>query len=129
MSKLKLSNIITRTVREPMRCSLTDQELVDRARSLAAAGRDIDNEDASQSSIKSQMRSKLKLLHAQRNVLNDVVASSSEYREVSVVESHDYNTGIIKRTRIDTGEIIEEREMVDEERQMPLMSVERADAS
>lgn len=109
-----------KTYREKLACDLTHDELIDRARALAAAGQEVEREQATQASLRSQMRSTMAQKLAKRDMLNDIVASSKEYRDVTVIETRDYGRGFITRTREDTGEIIESRPMVDDELQIPL---------
>lgn len=116
--------VVTRTEREMLPCELTYDELIERARSLAAAGQAVDREQATQTSLRAQMRSKMAELTGKRDMFNDIVASSKEYREVTVIETRDYDKGVITRAREDTGEIVESRPMVDDERQVPIDAVE-----
>jgi len=109
-----------KTTREKLPCELTNEELVARARSLAAAGNEVEEEKNTQAFLRSQMKSKMAEKLARRDVLNNIVASGKEYRDVNVVEIRDYNDGTVMRCREDTGEIIEQRPMVDDERQIPL---------
>ena len=110
----------TTTDIELLPCELTNEELIDRAKQLAGAGRKIEDKEAEHSALKAQMRSEMKLLTAKRDSLNSVVASGREYREVTIKEIHDFDSGKFKKVRTDTGEIIFERELAGDERKVPL---------
>lgn len=119
----------TTTEVELLPCDLTNDELVDRAKQLAAAGRKIEDKEADHAALKAQMRSEMKLLTAKRDNLNGIVAAGREYREVTVKEVHDYDSGMFKKIRTDTGEVIFERELAGDERKMPLdFELDHADA-
>lgn len=111
---------ILKTYTRELSCTLTEDEWNDRAKALAAAVQEIAREEDRHTTLKSQMKSSLQALEAKRNRLASVVASSTEYREVTVELIASFPTNAAIEIRTDTGEEISRRFLVDSERQQAL---------
>ena len=93
-------------------------ELPKRQPLLPELGRqEIAREEDRHATLKSQMKSSLQALEAKRNRLASVVASSTEYREVTVELLADFPSNAAVEIRADTGEELTRRLLVDSERQ------------
>ena len=112
-----MANCILKTYTRELSCTLTEDEWNDRAKALAAAVQEIAREEDRHTTLKSQMKSSLQALEAKRNRLASVVASSTEYREVTVELLADFPSNAAVEIRADTGEELTRRLLVDSERQ------------
>lgn len=110
----------TRTITSKLACKLTQEELVARGAELAEVLDDIKNEESSQVGLKKQMASTLASLEAKRDDLSSRVSRREEHRDVEVQETLDYKAGKFYRTRMDTGLVIFERPLTNDERQASL---------
>lgn len=109
-----------RTTTETLSCVLTDDELRERGEQLAKAIEDIATEQKNQESIKAEMKSSIATLEARRDALAAQVRRKAELRQVEVEEVTDYVSGRFSRSRLDTGEVIHERPLTNDERQASL---------
>lgn len=103
-----------------LRCTLTQDERLQRADELAKAHQEVEAEELRQKEIKSQLKAELEAKQATRSSVAHIVASGAEYRPVDVEQVYDYLVCRVYATRLDTGERIEDRRMTEDERQMPL---------
>lgn len=110
---------IKRTMRT-LPCTLTQDEWIERARQLSRTGQDVVAEEQRQGSVKQALKDTLERLKSERSRLDLVVARNEEEREIEVVYMGDAERMRVSVTRADTGEVIEERPMSDQERQMTL---------
>lgn len=110
----------TKRFTRELRCKLTEEELLDRARALANACEEVSAEERRQKEIKSDLKAQLEAKEAARAQLSAVVSAGAEYRSIDVEQVFDFETGMVTLYRTDTGEQIERRRMTEDERQMPL---------
>lgn len=104
-------------------CRLTRDEQLERGHQLAGTLDEIRTEDSRQEMLKKEMKSATASLEARRDKLAAIVRNGEEYREVPVEDVADYGKGRFMRYRQDTGEIVTERALTDEERQLELKPV------
>jgi hypothetical protein len=120
MAKTKEPKIVTTHQKQWLRCKLTKEErekavtkLVD---ALDALHKVVDEREA----VTKQMKARESQLEADINVTQILVKDNSELRNVDVTLTLDYTTLRAKATRDDTGEVVEDRKMNDEEKQLKM---------
>jgi len=118
MAEKKKETVRKVTVTRSLACILTAYEFKDRAQALAKANQDIVSEELDQDSVKKEMKASLAKLQAECDRLAAIVGRGSEMRNIQVEITKDYERGKIIETRLDTGEVILEREMDESERQI-----------
>lgn len=106
-------------------CKLTEQEFLDRSRSLASVTEDIATETARQADQKAQMKATLAGLVASQSRLASAVMRGEEFRDVEVLQEHDEAALMVRVVRTDTGAEIEARPMREDELQRVLPGVAR----
>ena len=102
---------------------LTDRELLDYGKALAQSENDIRSEREQQDAMRAGMKETLQRIESRRMMLAGLVSSGEEYREIDCDDVFDYDTGRVTRHRLDTGEVVIERPMTDEERQRSIALV------
>jgi hypothetical protein len=107
-------------ISEELSCELNDVEWNNRARELAEAHKEVARQEERKKTVSSGLANDVKIAKAKESKLADVVATREEQREVTVEVKYDYELGTVSKTRTDTGEVISDREMTDDERQVEL---------
>lgn len=100
---------------------LTDDERLEKADELAEASQAVDNANANKRYVLSQMQTEIKTAEARREKLAGIVSSKREYREVTVEVQFDFEKGEYREIRTDTGELVTQRSMTDDERQISIL--------
>lgn len=111
-------------IAEELSCDLNDVEWNNRAKELADAHRETIAMSERKKSVMAELNADLKIAEAKETKLANIVATRSERRDVTVEVKYDYELGSVTKTRTDTGEIVSEREMTDNERQAELELVD-----
>ena len=106
--------------RESLLCTLTVHEYMARAAALARAVQDVKSEQDHQTEQKAKMKSTLTKFEGERDRLTMVVSRKAEARDVRVLGKPDYDMGLLRYYRTDTGEEIRSRSLTEFERQRPL---------
>jgi hypothetical protein len=86
-------------------------------------GHVVQQRDAFEESMKAEaktQRETLKGLDRELRKLSSVIRERAEWREVKCERRVNYTTGVVTDVRLDSGEVIEERAMTDDERQKGL---------
>jgi len=105
-------------------CKLTAEEHIARAMELAkAVTRQRETEDEKRLAV-SGYREEIVSQTKRIRELSAVVAMGEEHREVAVEMEVDYKANSVRTRRVDTNEIIEERALSVDERQMSLDDIE-----
>lgn len=107
-------------VSEELSCELTEDEWRTRAKELSSAHRETEAQEERKKSVAAELGADLKIAKAKETKLANIVATNSERRDVTVEIKYDYEAGRVTKIRTDTGEIISDREMTDNERQAEL---------
>lgn len=107
-------------ISEELSCELNDVEWENRARELAEAHKEVSRQEERKKTVSAGLTNDVKIAKAKESKLADIVATREEQREVTVEIKYDYELGTVSKTRTDTGEIISDREMTDDERQVKL---------
>ncbi|HXU04975.1 MAG TPA: hypothetical protein VN903_28640 [Polyangia bacterium] len=118
--------VIVKKAAVELPCLLTDSEFRDRAKQLANVEADMGALDARHESMKQQIKQETAALESRRAELSGIVDRGSEFRMVAIEIRHNFATGRVLTTRLDTGEIYNDRPMTADERQrsLPLKSAE-----
>lgn len=107
-------------ISEELSCELNDVEWNNRARELAEAHKEVSRQEDRKKTVTAGINNDVKIAKAKESKLADIVATREEQREVTVEIKYDYELGTVSKTRTDTGEVISDREMTDDERQVEL---------
>jgi hypothetical protein len=105
------------TINSLLSCKLTDDELLQAGQDLAKVNQDIVREENDQTSAKAQMKARLTGLEAKRTEISLKISRKAEERSVEVERILNFQIGKYFETRIDTGEVIHQRDIRDDERQ------------
>ena len=117
-------NKIQETKKEPfeqcLKCVLNDEELLTIGSQLADEQKKLESYENELTEVRSSFKSRTDASKSNINRYSNMITSKSEYRTVKCEKIFDYKDGTVKSVRIDTDEILETREMTDEEKQMSL---------
>lgn len=116
----KISGVKIRKVPEHLPVPLTKEERLNFGEELAEAAQAVQRAEAAKKQAVKQHNYEIQMAETRRQRLSDIVASRTEYREVTVEEKWDLTSDKYTRTRTDTGEVIFERRLNDEEKQTEL---------
>jgi hypothetical protein len=120
MAKGKESKIKTTHQKQWLRCILTPEERAKAVEKLVntidAMNKAVDDREA----VTKQMKGKEAQLEADINATNMLVRNNSELRNVETTLTLDYTTLRAIESRDDTGEVIDDRPMNDEEKQLKM---------
>ena len=103
----------------PLFCRLTNDELRDLGQQLAAQVQACVEEETRQGQQRKRMKEALEELEIERDRLAALVADGVEKRDVECVLQADYVMNRAYTLRMDTGEVIDERDLKADERQIP----------
>ncbi len=118
-----MNPISKRKIAKYLPCSLTDDERLSFGDDLAEASQAVDNVMNRKKFVLTQLQTEIKAAEARRDKLAGIVGSKVEYREVTVEVELNYETGKYRETRTDTGEIVADRLMTDEEKQVSMLEM------
>ncbi len=102
-------------------CRVTDAELTGLANDMAGLLSAIDGAEERGRSDRAALKAELEALHEKLNLIARQVRSRTIEREVDVDDMPDYPRNKVCRVRQDTGEVISERDMRPDERQLSLV--------
>ena len=108
--------------RESLLCVLTVAEFMNRSSALARAVQDVKSEQDHQTEQKAKMKSILTEFEGERDRLTMAVSRKAEPRDVRILGKPDYDAGLLRFYRTDTGEEIRSRSLTESERQRPLFA-------
>ena len=107
-------------ISEELSCELNQVEWQSRSQEMADAQEHFERERQRKKDMTKQLNADVAQAEAQVSKLANVVQTHREFREVTVEIKYDYDLGKVIKTRTDTGEVISEREITDQERQADL---------
>jgi len=107
-------------VKEFLKCILTEGEKREIAQNLAVAVMSRDEAEGALKSAQTQIKSKIALHEAELTSFAEKLRSGFEMRNVECEIEGDYKTGTVSIIRLDTGEIVRDRVMTNDERQKKL---------
>ena len=101
-----------------LRVILTVDQVAERADRLAHLMKERDNKVEMAAAAAKHAKSEIAELEAASRRLSAEVRDKACYQAVPCTRVFDYRRGLVTETRTDTGEVIDERAMTEEERQM-----------
>ena len=110
----------TRQRTEYLKCILTEEEVAAAAQSLARELDDLTALEANLTKVKAEFKAKMEAANAAVTIQQRLVRDKSEYRSVECDVAYNYTTGTMKVTRKDIDEVVEERKMTYDEKQMKM---------
>lgn len=110
---------------ENLRCELTDDEIRERADGAALKAHERDRLEDARSVQNKAMKADIDDLDVWIRQLLGEVRTRSIYRDVEVTDSADFKSGTMRTLRLDTGEIVRERALTEEEKQGKLFELEK----
>lgn len=111
----------SKTITKLLPCHLSDEERLAFADQLAEANESVEAAIANRKSLMQQMAAEVNQAVARRDKINNIVASKTEYREIDIEVTFDFDKGRVIQHRKDTGEEIINRPMTQKERQANLL--------
>lgn len=122
MAEVKEQEHRTKTTKETrlLQVPLTQDEQLAAGKKLAEAVRTLVNVQAQAKSAASQFKAKIDEQQAKINGLQCLISDGYELRNVACTNIMDYTDVVVRVTRTDTGEIVEERKLTEDERQSTL---------
>lgn len=117
---MKTKGTITRQSKEWLPCKLTQPELLAAGKKLADAMRRVAEAEARLETFKKQVQAEITAAEGEGNIARELVASEREYRNVDVEIRFDFSEGRKTIVRTDSGEVVREAAITDEERQLEL---------
>ena len=104
-------------ITKSLKCQLTSDELLAAGLSLAEA---LEREEALENEKKAvtdQFKAQITEVTAQVTVKRNLVQNKYEYRPTDCEEIHDFTKSVVNIYRLDTGELINQRAMTQDEKQ------------
>jgi uncharacterized FlaG/YvyC family protein len=109
-------------IKEYLKCQLTEKEKTNLSSEIAKAISDRASAEAKLKEVSASIKAQIAQLDAEISEKALQINNGYEYRNVECRMDKDYRLGTVTITRLDTGEVIRERPMTGEERQMELPS-------
>jgi hypothetical protein len=101
-------------------CPLSREEVEERAQQAAALVERMDQRTAELKEQAARAKNEIHQLDLEHRALSSEVRSKTAVRPVACERIFDYDSGRVVETRLDTGEVLTSRQMVDSERQRDL---------
>ena len=108
-------------IKEYLKCHLTEKEKTELSAKIAKAISDRSSAEAKLKEVSASIKAQIAQLDAEISEKALQINNGYEYRNVECRMDKDYRLGTVTITRLDTGEVIRERPMTAEERQMELL--------
>lgn len=109
-------------IKEYLKCQLTEKEKTELSAQIAKAISDRASAEAKLKEVSAAIKAQIAQLDAEISEKALKINNGYEYRNVECRMDKDYRLGSVTITRLDTGEVIRERPMTGEERQLELPS-------
>ena len=107
-------------IKEYLKCQLTEKEKTELSAKIAKAISDRSSAEAKLKEVNASIKAQIAQLDAEISEKALQINNGYEYRNVECRMDKDYRLGTVTITRLDTAEVIRERPMTAEERQMEL---------
>lgn len=124
MPQLKKHKIKRKQDRELCKCMLTTAEKLAYGQKMADATQEIRQLNDQLAGMKKDFQARIEQREATVGLMSAALRSGYEHRDTDVEIVNDWTDKTIKVIRMDTHEVIRERTMTDDERQIPLDVVE-----
>jgi hypothetical protein len=118
----------TKQIVKLLACKLTDAELLETARGLSGELAKRAQLDAQLASFKKQIGADIEKCDASIEKFREMISSGEEYRDVECELTYRWAEGVKTTTRKDSGEIVREQVISEDERQMKLVDDKRSNA-
>jgi hypothetical protein len=99
---------------------LTNDEIRDKAKDLARAQIDIEEQEKRLKDVQADFKAKIATLEASISILSRAISNGYEYRDIECEWSFDWKKGEKKLSRLDTNEVLRTEKVTQEDRQMKL---------
>jgi len=103
-----------------LKCELTEEEVRVAAQELARNLDELESLDDKLKELKAVFKAQIEAKEAAAKVQRNLVRNKWDYRTTPCTMVLDYTNGTVTVTREDTGEVIKERKMLAEEKQMDM---------
>lgn len=113
-------DVKTERYQSSLRCELNPGEVADRADRAAAMIADRDQKEADMKAAQKHAKSIIEEIDAELRRLSGEVRTRSTYRSVECERQYLYGSGTYREVRLDTGDVIYERQMTEAEMQREL---------
>ena len=117
---LKTAPVLKKTAQRLVTCQLTDEEQREKGLQLALACVQRTEIEKERAETMKTFKERLDAVALEMAKHTKALRTGTEVRQLAVVELFDYNDGSVTISRKDTGEVIEKRDMTQEERQIGL---------
>ena len=107
-------------IKEYLKCQLTEKEKTELSAKIAKAISDRSSAEAKLKEVNASIKAQIAQLDAEISEKALQINNDYEYRNVECRIDKDYRLGTVTITRLDTDEVIRERPLTAEERQMEL---------
>ena len=107
-------------IKKTLRYVFNTRELADIADKVSQLVREVEDRESIKKAVASQLKADLEQSVNDLRVQSGKHRDGYEYRDVDCEVEKNFRMGLVTTTRLDTGEIIEERAMTTEERQQAL---------
>jgi len=111
-------------VDEFLPCKLSEKELLQAARELAANTQDMDALENRKKRVNDDIKAEVSKLEAEISVNSRKISTGEEYRLVPCEWKKDFTVGVKRLRRLDTDEVIKEKNIEQHERQTYLLAKE-----
>ncbi len=98
----------------------SEKEKTDMGEKLAQCFADCAGKEADLKSVSTQLKSEVAKIQGEMSALSGKIREGYEHRNIKCKKRFDYRLGMVEYIRLDTGEIVRERPLDEEERQRTL---------
>lgn len=116
-------------VKKDLDCRLSDAEMLELGKQLARANTELEEAEEKKREVTKQLAADVESARNNAVSLSRRLNRGAEFREVNCEVIRDLETCTVRTVRLDTYEVVSERAMTDEERQLKLDWEERAAAA
>ena len=127
MAKKKVDSVKTTHETRLLKCELAEVEVSDAAQTLARTLDELENIDSEFKTVKADFKSQIEAKEAAAKVQRNLVRNKYEYRQTACTMVINYTTQTVVVTRDDIKEVVSERKISSEEKQMDLGFDEKKD--
>ncbi len=120
MTKKKNDDIFEEPCKRFLKYAFTEEEVRELGAKLAKTFSDHSETENRLKSVSTQIKSEITMLEGLMASMAEKIRSGYEHRDIECKKDFNYRLGSVSITRLDTGEIIEERPMEAEEKQRKL---------
>ena len=124
MKDTAVTNIKEQDCKKHLKYEFEPEELQELGQNLASKHDELSQFEDALKTIKAEYKEKITRVESEISSIVRKVNVKSEYRDIDCFQQWDYDLAIYRVVRKDSGEVVEERALTDEERQMELSDEE-----